>query len=280
MEVALSHGDRIAWQSEGPLEPDAPGEPVLLIMGLGASSRLWYRLLPWIARRHRAIVFDNLGTGSSGPVRSRLTMSGLAEDAVAVLEAAEVESAHVIGASMGGMIAQHLALDHRERVRSLVLACTTAGGRAGVPPWRLLAATAARPLLGTRRTFPLVAPVLYASATIRDMPERVREDLERRIADNTPSSTLFAQMRAINGHDTRTRLSELRGLPTLVLHGLEDNLIPPQRGRDLAKLIPGSQLHLIPNCGHLLTTDAEQETATTILEHLDRSAMEVSRDVA
>src|SRR5207247_3115185 len=101
MRAKRSRGGPIAWREEGPLEPGAPGEPDLLIMGLGASSRLWYRLLPWIARRHRAIVFDNLGTGSSGPVRSRLTMPGLAEDAVAVLDAAEVESAHVIGASMG-----------------------------------------------------------------------------------------------------------------------------------------------------------------------------------
>jgi 3-oxoadipate enol-lactonase len=273
VEIAFSRGNRIAWRSEGPLEPDARGEPVLLIMGLGASSRLWYRLLPWIVRRHRAIVFDNLGTGRSGPLRGQLTMQAMAHDAVAVLDAAELESAHVIGASMGGMIAQHLALDHRERVRSLVLACTTPGGRAGAPPWRLLAATALRPVLGSSRTFPLVAPVLYASATIDNTPDRVKEDLARRIADNTASSTLFAQMRAIGGHDTRARLHELEGIPTLVLHGLEDNLVPPERARDLAELIAGSQLHLIPNCGHLLATDAENETATPILEHLDRAAV-------
>jgi 3-oxoadipate enol-lactonase len=272
MQTVTSRGGRIAWRSEGPLEPDAPGEPVLMIMGLGASSRLWYRLLPWIARQHRAIVFDNLGTGSSGPVRSRLTMAGMAEDAVAVLDAAEVETAHVIGASMGGMIAQQVALDHRPRVRSLVLACTTAGGRNGIPPWRLLAATAVRPLLGSRRSFPLVAPVLYAGTTLANKPERVREDLERRIADSTSPLTLYAQMGAIGGHDTRGRLSELADLPTLVLHGLEDNLVPPRRGRELAELIPHSQLHLIPECGHLLTTDAEEETATAILDHLDRSA--------
>ena len=65
----------IDWSASGPLERDAPGEPVLMIMGLGASSRQWYRLLPWVSRRHRAIVFDNRGTGASGPVRSRLTMA-------------------------------------------------------------------------------------------------------------------------------------------------------------------------------------------------------------
>jgi 3-oxoadipate enol-lactonase len=270
-----SRGGWIAWREEGPLEPDAPGEPVLLIMGLGASSRLWYRLLPWINRRHRAIVFDNRGTGDSAPVRSRLAMRDLVDDAVAVLDAAQVDSAHVIGASMGGMVAQHLGVDHRERVRSLVLACTTAGGRRGAPPWRLLAASALRPLLGSRRTFPLIAPTLYAATTLRDQPERVRADLARRMDDGTSPLTVYAQMDAIAGHDTRRRLSELAGVPTLVLHGCDDVLVPPEHGRELAELIPGARLELLPNCGHILATDAESQTATAILEHLDRCAAEI-----
>ncbi len=262
----------LAWRSIGPLEPDAAGEPVLMNMGLGGSSRLWYRLLPWISRRHRAIVFDNRGTGVSDPVRSTLSMRELANDALAVLDAAREESAHVIGVSMGGMVAQHIALDHRDRVRSLVLACTTAGGSRGAPPWRLLAASALRPVLGASRTFPIVAPTLYAATTRRDRAERLREDLARRIGDETPALTIWAQMAAITGHDTRERLRELQGLPTLVLHGLEDALVPVKRGRELAELIPGARLELIPACGHVLTTDAEEETATPIVEHFERNA--------
>jgi len=271
-----SRGSPIAWREQGPFEPGAPGKPVLLVMGLGASSRPWYRLLPWISRRHRAIVFDNRGTGASAPVRSRLTMEDMAEDARGVLDDAQVESAHVVGASMGGMIAQHLALDHPQRVRALVLACTTAGGRRGAPPWRLLVTAALRPLLGAGRTFPLVAPLLYAPSTVRDAPEGVREDLERRIADKTSAVTVYAQMGAIAGHDTRARLGKLAGIPTLVLHGLEDRLVPPEHGRDLAMLIPGARLRLVPSAGHLLTTDAEEETATAIVDHLDRSAAAVA----
>jgi pimeloyl-ACP methyl ester carboxylesterase len=258
----------IAWRAEGPLDGDAPGEPVLMIMGLGASSRLWYRLLPWIARRHRVILFDNRGTGTSAPVRSRLTMSGLARDAVDVLDAAGEQSAHVVGASMGGMIAQQVALDHPERVRSLVLACTTAGGPSGLPPWRLMATVALRPLLGARRTFPLVAPVLYAAATLDGNPARVQEDLKRRMADATSPLTVYAQLAAIALHDTRNRLGEL-AVPTLVVHGLEDGLVPPRRAHELAELIPGSRLELVPSCGHLLTTDAEEQTAAAILVHLE-----------
>lgn len=273
MREARTSNGWIAWREEGPLEPDAPGDPVVLIMGLGASSRLWYRLLPWLAREHRVILFDNRGTGSSARVRGRLTMGGLADDAVTVLDAAGIEGAHVVGASMGGMIAQHLALDHRERLRSLVLACTTAGGRNGTPPWRLLASAAVRPLLGSRRSFPLVAPSLYAAATLRDRPDRVTEDLDRRMADATSPLTLYAQLGAIALHDTRPRLAELDGMPTLVVHGLEDRLVPPARGRELAELIPGAHLELIPSCGHLLTTDAEDQTAGAILAHLNRRSV-------
>jgi pimeloyl-ACP methyl ester carboxylesterase len=266
----------IAWHEHGPVEPGAPGEPVLMIMGLGASSRLWARIAPWIARRHRVILFDNRGTGHSAAVRSRLTMAGLAGDAVAVLDDAGVDSAHVVGASMGGMIAQHVALDHGDRVRSLVLACTTPGGRAGAPPWRLLAATALRPMLGSRRTFPLVSPLLYSARTRAERPDRMREDLKLRMEDNTSPLTVYAQMGAISGHDTRDRLGELAELPTLIVHGLDDALIPPDRARDIAGRIPGARLELIPSCGHILGTDAEEATATAILEHLERSAAAVA----
>jgi pimeloyl-ACP methyl ester carboxylesterase len=275
MTVARTRNARngdIAWRADGPREPGAPGEPVLMIMGLGASSLHWHRLLPWISRRHRAIVFDNRGTGASARVRSRITMRALADDARSVLDAAEVESAHVIGASMGGMIAQHLALENRGRVRSLVLACTTARGRGALPSWRLMAASAARPVLGPGRTFALVAPLLYARGTRTNRPERVREDLGRRVAEATPARTVYAQMGAIAGHDTRRRLGELAGVPTLVLHGEEDGLVSPQRGRELAGLIPGARLTTIPACGHILATDAEEQTAAAILEHLGRSA--------
>jgi 3-oxoadipate enol-lactonase len=272
VRMANGRGQPIAWHEHGPTEAGAPGEPVLMIMGLAASSRMWFRLVPWIGRRHRAILIDNRGSGSSPPVRSRLTMSSLARDAIGALDEAGVESAHVIGASMGGMIAQHIALDHRDRVRSLVLACTTPGGRRGAPPWRMLAASALRPLVGSRRAFPVVAPLLYAPHTREAHRDRLQEDLERRIADDTPLRTVQAQMGAIAGHDTRDRLSELAGLPTLVLHGLEDALIPPDRGRDLARLIPGAQLVLVPRCGHILATDAEEETAGAILSHFDRCA--------
>jgi pimeloyl-ACP methyl ester carboxylesterase len=99
----------------------------------------------------------------------------------------------------------------------------------------------------------------------------VREDLRKRIEDATPVSTIYAQMRAIAGHDTRARLAELAGLPVLVLHGTDDALVPPDRGRALAEGIPGARHMEVPGAGHVLTTDAEEAVAGAILDHLERA---------
>jgi 3-oxoadipate enol-lactonase len=275
MSVANSGSAWLSWRADGPREAVADPEAILLIMGLAGSSHMWWRLLPHLVGRHRAITFDNRGTGDSDGVSGPLTMADLVADALAVLDAAGEERAHVIGVSMGGMVAQQLALDHRDRVRSLVLGCTTAGGGGPAPSAggaRLLATAALRPLLGPRRTFPLVAPALYAERTRRERPERVAEDLRRRIEHAAPASTTYAQLAAVAGHDTRARLPDLGGLPTLVLHGAEDALVPAARGRELADRIPDARLVLLPSCGHMLTTDDEAGTARAVLEHLERSA--------
>jgi pimeloyl-ACP methyl ester carboxylesterase len=265
--LAERDGAWLHWRSAGP----ADGEAVLMIMGLGGSSRMWWRLEPHLADRWWLLLIDNRGTGDSDPVSGPLSMSGMAADAVAVLDAAGVEKAHVVGASLGGMVAQHLALEHRDRVASLVLACTTAGGRSGAPPWRLLTASALRPLLGPGRTFGLVAPALYAARTRRERPDRVREDLAVRIADATPPATVYAQLAAAVRHDTRSRLRELAGLEVTVVHGSEDALVPVERGRELAAGIPGAHLVELPETGHLLATDAEPEVGSALRDHLQRA---------
>jgi pimeloyl-ACP methyl ester carboxylesterase len=268
--MAIAHNGRVwlHWEEHG------RGEPVLMIMGLSGSSKAWFRLLPVVAGGHRAIVFDNRGTGLSDPPAGLLTMDDLVEDTLAVMDAAGIESAHVIGVSMGGMIAQHLALEHRERVRSLLLGCTTPGGRrpGERPPWRLLTATALRPVVGITRTFPLIAPLLYSEDTLRNHPERIEPDMELRLGEATPVRTSVAQMAAIAGHDVRDRLAELAGLPVTVLHGEDDRLVPPDRGRELAAGIPGAQLVLLPRTGHLMTSDAPRACPAAVLDHLTRAA--------
>jgi pimeloyl-ACP methyl ester carboxylesterase len=262
--TARVDGTGIAWRAYG------EGEPVLMIMGFMGSGRAWFRLLPHVSESHRAVVLDNRGTGESDRPLGLWSMEGLAADAVAVMDDAGIETAHVLGASMGGMIAQHVALDHPERVRSLTLACTHPGGpQHGPPPWRMYASLALRPVLGAQRTFPIVAPLLYAERTRRERPARLEEDGRFRVREQTPILTAPSQAAAIFRHDTRARLPEL-DMPVLVVHGEEDRLIPPSHGRELARLIPQARLELIPHCGHLLSTDAEEEVASALLEFIDR----------
>lgn len=263
MPFAQSGEAAIHWEEQG------AGDPLLLIMGLGGSAQAWYRLLPHLGNLgQRVITFDNRGTGSSARVKPPLSLRNMVQDALAVLAAADVEQADVFGVSMGGMIAQHLALDHRARVRSLLLGCTTATARAGLPPWRLFAASGLRPI-SPDQALTLITPALYSRATREQHPERIREDFRVRRDEATSAHTVLAQMLAIAGHDVRARLHELDGLPVTVIHGSEDALVAPQRGRELAAGIPGARFQLIAGAGHLLLTDAEAEAVAAIRGHLD-----------
>ena len=261
MARAINGSAELEWYEQG------DGEPLLLIMGMGGSAQAWYRLLPHLGGRLRVVSFDNRGTGRSSRVGGRLSLEDMVRDTLAVMDAAELDDAHVLGVSMGGMIAQHLALEHRDRVRSLILGCTTPQARGGMPPWRLLGAAAVRALSPDFATS-LLVPALYAERTRDEAPERIREDLKMRSRDATAAQTIFAQMTAVAGHDRRGRLSELEGLAVTVIHGADDALVPAARGRQLAALIPGAELVEIPSCGHLLLTDAEDEVIEAIDDHL------------
>ena len=186
MPFAQSGDAAIHWHEQG------TGDPLLLIMGLGGSAQAWYRLLPHLEDcGQRVICFDNRGTGSSTRVKPPLTLRDMVQDALAVLDAAEAEQADVLGVSMGGMIAQQLALDHRDRVRSLILGCTTANARAGLPPWRLFAASGLR-AIAPDQALALITPALYARATREQHPERILEDFRVRREEATSAHTVLA----------------------------------------------------------------------------------------
>lgn len=267
MPFAQHGGTRIHYRDVG-----EGIEPLLLVMGLGGSGNAWWRLLPSLEPRYRLLVVDNRGTGESDPVRGLLSLRDMVGDVLAVLDHAGVQRAHVHGVSMGGMIAQHLALDHPGRVRSLVLGSTAARSRGGRPPWALLGSSVVRPLLGPGRSWPVLSRVLYAERTFEEAPERIAQDLDLRLRDATPPQTVYAQLLAIAAHDVRSRLHRLGRFGVTVLHGAEDRLVAPERGRALAAAIPGAVFVMIGGCGHLMTTDAQESTADAVLAHLERCA--------
>jgi len=256
----VNHGVRLYWEAHG------SGPPVLLIMGLRYTHEMWFRVLPRLLQAgYRAILFDNRGVGRSECPRGPYSIRGMAKDAAAVLDAAGVDAAHVAGASMGGMIAQELTLECPHRVRTLMLACTSYSGLLGKKPhWRYCPNPFTWSRLPSDERERTMKRLLYAETT---PAERVEEDLAVRSNCVSTSRGLYAQFTAILLWSSYRRLPRIN-VPTLVLHGADDHLLPPENGRRIAARIPGARFHLLPNAGHLLTTDQPGLTVQLFLDFL------------
>jgi pimeloyl-ACP methyl ester carboxylesterase len=259
MSVALSKGAQIYWRETG------AGTPLLLVMGIGYSSDMWHPIEPLLAADHRLILFDNRGVGRSSDIVGAWTISGMADDALAVLDAAGIASAHVFGMSMGGYIAQELVLRFPDRVRSLILGCTSCGGDQAVPAKAEVFNTidvrrAMLPEDGVR----LLNPYIYDPST---PPDRIEVDMQIRLRTYPSRENYDAQLAAIQRWQSSGRLDRITA-PTLVLHGEHDCLIPCENGRYLAEMIPGAEYREIENASHIFTTDQPGRTVAFVKEFL------------
>lgn len=243
-------------------ESTGAGAPVLLVMGLGMNATGWWRTVPVLAGAGlRVLAFDNRGVGRSSRPRGPYSVAQMADDCVAVLEAAEESSAHVYGISLGGMIAQELVLRHPGRVRSLVLGATTPGGdrAAGADP-TVLEFFRRRAGMPAEEAVWASVPYNYGPATRARDAQRIGEDIAQRLRFPIESAPYVAQLGAALGHDAHDRLGAIAA-PTLVIHGEADAMVPPGNGALLAEGIPGAQLSLWPGAGHLYVTDEPRADA-------------------
>lgn len=227
------------------------GPPLLLIMGFGGDHQAWGYQFRVFAERHRVIAFDNRGAGQTDAPDIPYTTAMMADDAAGLLDVLGIEDAHVIGVSMGGMIAQELALRHPARVRSLHLGCSLARPdaylRALVVVWRTL-----RRALPREDLLRALALWLFAPATWQERPEFVEMIVQTALANPFPQTLtgFLRQGDAILGHDTLDRLAAIR-CPTMVSVGEDDLLLPPRFSRQLASRIPGATLEVVPGAGHV-----------------------------
>lgn len=242
--VDTPDGTRIHYDTFG----KADGPPVLLIQGLGADSRGWMRQRGMLADRYRGIVFDNRGVGRSDVPPGPYDLEVMAADAIAVLDDLGIESAHVMGASMGGILAQIIGVRYQDRVRSLTLACTACQHlpwrRELLAEWQETARTkgmrafvdlAARWLIGPRSRFRLWPVVGFLGP----------------LAMQVSPEALGAQVDAILASDDKLRFElETIAVPTLVIVGSQDILTPIGDSELLNDLIPGSQLVIITGGPH------------------------------
>ncbi len=243
---------------------DGDGTPILLINGLSSPSAAWFRLVPLLAPQHRVITFDNPGTGRTRTPSGPYTMEMLTDAAVAVIQAAGESAAHVLGISMGGLIAQELTLDYPHLVSSLTLVATHAGApHMSSDQDSLDAIKRAADLAPEERTLYL-AGLAYVSTT---PPERIDEDLTVRAQHPTSAEGYSSQLAASAEWE---RLGELHKItcPTLVLHGDQDRLVSPGNARILANQISTARLTVLTDCGHQLFTDQPAMGANTLLDFL------------
>lgn len=248
----------IAWEERG------EGPPLLLVMGLGYGRWGWEPLVPLLAADFRIITFDNRGIGESGHPEGPYTAAMMAEDCRSVLDAAGVESAHVAGSSLGGMIAQELAIESPEYVERLVLMSTTPGGANSYP----MPTVTTELLADVEDLAPEVAlRKLVENALTPDAPEEVVDRIMHHRLDK-PQSPQGWQAQAAAGieYDGSGRASEITA-PTLIVHGESDNVVDSRNAGVLHDMIPNSKVELVPG-GHLFFWEDPQSAAGLIAAFL------------
>ncbi len=271
MVTAMPSEHLTATSSDGvPLAVFAAGagDPLLLIPGLGARATIFDPIVPDLSRRHRVITFDPRGIGESGN-GGDLTLANMALDAIAVLDAAGVATAAVFGASMGGLIAQHVVVEHPDRVDHLVLAATAPGGDHGVDAEpKFQAALLGRGARTPEEAYRIACTVLYSRQFQRAHPEFIEAQILDRARHPVRPRVFAAQFTAMAQPDES--FEKLAGVttPTLVLHGTEDVVTPFENARILAGQIPTAELRPFDGCGHLFFHERPAETARVVGEHL------------
>jgi 3-oxoadipate enol-lactonase len=243
------------------------GEPLLLIQGMSATHLAWGRpFLDLLEADFDCVVFDNRGMGLSAPAQMPFAIADLAADALGLLDALEIEAAHVVGISMGGMIAQELALAQPERVRTLTLGATYCGG----PQGSLMGEDVLRQLgeamrSGDPERIRRAMWEINLSPGFRAEESRYAAFLEMAGTLSAPRAVVTEQMRACAAHDTSSRLGQL-SLPTLVVHGTDDRLLPASNGRQIAALL-SVEPALLEGVGHMFWWEQPRRSAELIREH-------------
>ena len=237
---------------------DAAAETILLVNGLGSQMTRWPEAFceKLVAKGYRAIRFDNRDTGLSTWPAEKYALADMANDAVAVLDAAGVNQAHIAGVSMGGMIVQRVALDHPGRVLSMTSIMSTTGAADAFRSTPEAEAVLNVPPPDPKADFEAFVANRMANARTIGSPAHPwtdEENRERAIAEysrafNPPG--VARQMAAVRASgDRRARVRTITA-PTMVLHGADDPLVPVAGGRDTAANIEGAELRIIPGMGH------------------------------
>ena len=270
MPVTITENTSIDYDIHG------EGPPLLLIGGLGFGRWAWFRQVPAFARHFRTITFD-----ARGERDLKGGVADLAADAVAILEHLRVKKAHVLGTSLGGFVAQELALMRPDLVDRLVLVCTSygRGGPETISPWAL-ADMIGLPSLNAEKAVRKGLEAATSEAYRAEHPEEFEQLVRWRLADSPSLSTYYQQMRAGARFDVSRDVGHITS-PTLVIHGADDRYVPAANASALAEAIPGSRLRVLDDAGHLVFieryADVNREVVTFLKSRESRERRETPR---
>ncbi len=249
-------------------EVHGSGYPLILIRGLSSNADHWYCQLPAFSPHFSVVVFDNRGIARSDAPDEPFTISTLADDTALLMNALGIAKAHILGISMGGMIAQEIALKYGHMVNGLILACTHCGGLHVVQPASDTLKDFSEFLFTrTPEAAPKAIKALFSDRTIQQNPEVIRVYGEFSTRFPPASQILKRQIDAIQQHDAWENLNRIQN-PTLVIVGSEDALIPPENSRILAERIPHARLQVIEKVGHQLFIEEPDACNGAVLDFL------------
>lgn len=244
------------------------GDPVVLIGGFSMVKESWGLQVQGLAKRFRVITFDNRGVGETRYPPGPFTVSDMAADTVGLLDALELDAAHVFGVSMGGLIAQTIALEYPGRVRKAVLGCTTHGGRHAVRASGEVMESlgkATDPTVPVEEAVRTWVTIMFSRRFIEEEPARL-DDFVRFSIRNWPSPEGSAgQIGALSVFNVRRRLGEIR-CPVLTVTGSEDRMMPPENARRLAEGIPGARHYVVQGAGHGFFFERPEEVNRVLIE--------------
>ncbi len=226
------------------------GPSLLLISGLSFGGWIWYRQAPAFSRHFRIICFDNRGSGFSDKPDENYTIDTFVADTVSLLDALNIDKTHIVGVSLGGMIAQKLALDYPDRVTSLVLCSTVFGGPNTVLPPMHVLQFMAQPAGTAEERFAQGVKNSFTPEFIEKNQTEI-QFLKQKMSENRqPDYAYRRQVMAPLGFNVELRLTQLK-MPVLVVAGGSDQAVPVENARRLAQHIPNSTLHILERAGHL-----------------------------
>ncbi|HEY3541410.1 MAG TPA: alpha/beta hydrolase [Gaiellaceae bacterium] len=260
--IAESAGVKIAYEVRG------EGPPLTLVHGLAYDRRGWGRLPALLAERFRVVLIDNRGVGESAAPAGPYTVAQMAEDVLGVLDDAGIERTNLLGVSLGGYIAQEIALTAPDRVERLVLVSTAPGGPKAHPmPASTVEVFATYPTMEREAGLRMFVENSLGARGVRELPELVEEILRYRLERAPTVDAWLAQAAAGATFDSYDRVGEISA-PTLVVHGDADVVVDPRNGALLGELIDGARVEVVPDRGHLLVWEDSQRVAELVTEFL------------